>query len=331
MSPLPYQVLTEAEGAAALETSYQMMAPLGVPTLIIDPADYDPRLSLWCVRGEDTIENDLKHRMKNVLYNFYGEDHSQVRQFLHEPNRFLLALVNKLAYCVQTSQMVAHAIVSEKFLNVVICPRTRDTGALLMKHGLKVPEDNIPDMPGTDIEWNFIRLWHEFGHGLKGKSEASADWVSAVVHRHVFPDPQALMVLSDFRAACALLNHHNPRVLTGRGWSLVDTLDSAVEDMGTPTSWDDVATHVHHPCPADNSIEDIMYIGQHLSGISKLAFKEPDLLMLGMMADHMTYKGNVENDNQMRIARRFAIAAQRLSLGKPAYAATAPKPSIKLL
>ncbi len=325
MSRLPHQVHTEAEGATALEISYQMMAPLGVPTLIIDPADYDPRLSLWCLRGEDTIENDLKSRMQGVLYNFYGEDHAQVRQFMDGPNPFWLTLVNKLAYCVQTSQMVAHSLAQEKFFNVVICPRTNDTGALLLKHGLKIPENNIPDVPGSDIEWNFIRLWHEFGHGLKGTSEAAADWVSAVVHRHVFPDPQTLMVLSDFRAIYALLNHDNAQILSARGWSLVDTLDAAVDGIKAPASWEDVGSHIDQPCPAHNSIEDITYIGQHLRSICKLAFAEPDLLMLGMMADHMAYKGRVENDNQMRIARRFAIAAQRLSIGRNAYEITAPK------
>ncbi len=328
MSRLPHQAHTEAEGAAALEISYQMMAPLGVPTLIIDPADYDPHLSLWCVRGEDTIENDLKSRMQGVLHHFYGEDNAQVRQFMDALNPFWLSLVNKLAYCVKTSQMVAHSLARESFVNVVICPRTNDTGALLLKHGLKIPDDNIPDVPGSDIEWNFIRLWHEFGHGLKGKSEAAADWVSAVVHRHVFPDPQALMVLSDFRAACALLGHDNAQTLSTRGWSLVDTLDGAINGIEAPASWQDVSTHIDQPCPTDNSVKDVAHIGQHLRGICKLAFEEPDLLMLGMMADHMAYRGNVENENQMRIARRFAIAAQRLSIGKNAYALTAPKFSL---
>lgn len=328
MSRLPHLVHTEAEGAAALETSYQMMAPLGVPTLIIDPADYDPRLSLWGMRGQDTIEDDLKARMQDVLHNFYGADHPQVRQFMDVPNPFWLTLVNKLAYCVQTSQMVAHSLASEKFFNVVICPRTNDTGALLLKHGLKMPEQNIPDVPGTNIEWNFIRLWHEFGHGLKGTSEAAADWVSAVVHRHVFPDPQALMVLSDFRAACAMFNHSNAALLSARGWSLVDTLDCAINDIEAPASWHQVGTHIDSPHPTDNSAADVAHIGQHLRGICKLAFAEPDLLMLGMMADHMAYKGNVENENQLRIARRFAIAAQRLSIGRHAYAVTTPKHSI---
>lgn len=322
MLELPRKIESETEGEQVLNLSYQMLAPLGVPTLIIDPAEYDPQLGLWCVETDDTIENHLKQRLDQVLHHFYGPDHAAVRDFQQNPGRFWMTLLNTVDYCVHSRQMIAHALNAGTLFNVVICPRTNNTGALLIKHGLHIDEDHIADIPGSDIEWNFIRLWHEFGHGLRGVSEAEADKVSALMHRHVFTDPQALMVLSDFRAAWAMIHHDQTQALTQRGWALVDTLDQVVSGFDEETGWDQTMFMVATPAPADSHAADVYSVGHHLKKICKAAFAEPDLLMLSMMADHAAIKGQFHNQNQMRIARRFALAAQRISLGRPAYQAT---------
>lgn len=323
MTELPYRSDTEVQAEQALETSYRMVAPLGVPTLIIDPGLYNPALPISPCRPGETIETCLKRQLTNVLHNFYGDDHHDVSRFLDHPGSFWMDLVNKLEYCINTSQMVAHSLAKAKLFNVVICPRTNDTGTMLVHHGLNVPREHIPDIPGTDIQWNFIKLWHEFGHGLKGPGEASADWVSALVHQYVFSDATPLMVLSDFRAVQAMLHYDRDVSLQQRGWALVETLDHALT-QGAPANWDDVLLQIEN-CPiVETHAADIRQLGQSFRSVSRLAYEEPDLLMLGMMSDQIAYKGNVDNEAQLRIAHRFAIAAQRLSLGRPAYAASGP-------
>lgn len=319
------KITSESGAEAILRDSYRLSAPLGIPTLILDPADYAREPSFWAtILTGDTIEQRVIHKLRKLLYSFYGQGDVSTELFLNSPGRFLTSIINTLEKSIVGNQMAAHSFSHNSLFNVVICPKTQDTGAKLLKYGLKMREQSIPDMPGYDAQWNFIKLWHEFAHGLVGPSEPQADQICGLIHQHVFEDSAPLMAFSDFRAGQAILLHEKEESLRVHGWPLVDTLDHILEQE-IPGSWDGIIARAKLPAPADPQIADVQFVGRSLKSISKLAFAEPDLLMLGMMSDNMAYKGNVENENQLRIARRFAIAAQRLSIGKTAYAVTLPK------
>ncbi len=135
------------------------------------------------------------------------------------------------------------------------------------------------------------------------------------------------MAVADIRAVKAMLSHENDLFLRKYGWGPVETLDSAT-CMKAPATWNETVEKSLVPVKAETRITDVQYVGRSLMKVCKSAFTEHDLLMLSMMSDHMAIKGNVQNEEQLRIARRFALAAQRLTLGTPAYLATLPKLSL---
>ena len=321
------KIATEAGAESILRASYQLSAPLGVPTLILDPADFDPSAFSITALFNKPIADRVMNKVRRLLYRHYGPMNQQVTAFLRNDGHFRMRVTDILESAIKGNKLVAHSFRQNRLFNVVICPRTRDTAALLLKHGLRLPEDKIPEMPGYNAQWNFIKIWHEFAHGLMGKSEPQADQMTGLIHQHVFADPQPLIAFTDFRAAQTIINHEHTEKISVHGWPLVDTLDQVLKTEVAKT-WDETVKQAKQPAPSNLQIADVQFVGGSLKNISKIAFSEPDLLMLGMMADHMAFRGNVENENQLRIARRFAIAAQRLSIGSPAYAATAPKPNL---
>lgn len=326
MLSVPQKIADEADAEAILNASYRLDAPLGVPTLIIDPADFSREQSFWSLmRDGDTIEKRVMSQLGRMLNMFYRRP--AVKEFMKNPGIVRTKIINALDKAQSGNQLTARSFTHNLF-NVVICPRTRDTASLLMKHGLHIPEEKIPDMPGYNAQWNFIKLWHEFAHGVVGESESHADKVCAMIHQHVFADATPLMAFADFRATQALIQHEDVSSLTKYGWPLVDTIDQVLEAKETPGTWDDTVYQALKPPLHAPQIDDVQFIGRSLKRISRIAFAEPDLMMLGMMTDTMVSRGHVENENQLRIARRFSIAAQRLSIGEPAYAVFAPKLSL---
>jgi hypothetical protein len=321
------KIATEAAADAILASSYKLSAPLGVPTLILDPADYDPAGFTLRALLREPLADRVARKMRKLLYGHYGRTDPAVRGFLRNIEKFQIRVANVLDKSLSGNRLTAHSFAQGNLFNVVICPATQDTPTLMLKHGLHMSQDKIPDMPGYNAQWNFIKLWHEFAHGSVGTSESQADQMAAYIHQHTFNDPCPLMAFSDFRAVQAVMHHERIKTISTYGWPLVDTIDQVL-NADIPSSWDETVKTAKAPAPSDPAIADLQFIGRSLSKISKSAFTEPDILMLGMMSDHMAHKGNVENERQLHIARRFAIAAQRLSIGTTAYAVTTPKPSI---
>lgn len=321
------KIASEADAEKILQACYALPAPLGVPTIILDPANYEHQQSIWSfLRGGETVFDRVKKEITTLLHSYYGPDNPEVSSFFQGPSWVIHAITSRLEAAQKSSHQSINATPHPLF-NAVICPRIKDPGAYLLKNGLHMPEDKIPDMPGYDAQWNALILWHEFAHARIGQCEKHADKVGAIIHQYMFADPTPLMAVADFRAVKAILSHEKPESLEKYGWGPVDTIDDVLA-MDIPDAWPDAEAVALIPPPPDHSMQDVQFIGQSLRKISKLAFSEPDLLMLSMMSDSMLYRGNVENDNQRRIAERFAIAAKRLSIGAAAYTAPAAKLSL---
>ena len=327
----------EADAQIILDTSYKLQTPLGVPTVIINPSDYAAPDTFWRALRGDTVENRIRRKLARMLVQHYGMGQGEARNFLEYPRRSqsIAAITSIIERAIKTEKLTAHVVSFSMAslahdlpsLNAVICPQTVDASARTLKYALGLPENRIPEMPGYCAEWNFIKLWHEFGHGISHEREDVADQISANAFRYAFSDPSALMGFSDVRAVQSILMHQKPEHLNRYGWKLVETLDQAV-DADAPATWSEAMGRGLIKPASLHKISDVQYVGQSLAKISRLAFSEPDLLMLGMMSDNMAIKGHVENEQQLMIARRFALAAQRLSIGAPAYKATLPKYSL---
>lgn len=317
---------TEAEAEAILDASYSLSHPFGIPTLIIDPADYHPALFEMLRQPGQTVENALKETIADFAVAHLQMPSRDARQYLATPNsqHMVIKIINKIDAALNQNALSAHAFQSnDPVFNIVICPRTCDAAARILKGSLCMKDEFIADMPGYDSQWNFFKLWHEFGHGLFGPPEQRAERAGACAYRHAFEDTAVLAAVADIRAAQSVLWYDKPSFLFKYGWPLVEEIDS-VTDMTAPATWDDTVATAQHNQYKDPAIPALRFLGSRLRNHCERAFNNRDFDMLGLVCDQMVYKGFFEDDNQIRIAQRFAIAAQRLSIGARAYQTLPP-------
>lgn len=326
MLKITKQVATETDAEVILGASYSLSHPFGIPTLIIDPADYHPSLFETVFRPSHTVENALAQTLTRFAIDHLEMTPSQANAHLAEAasRSRIVAMTNKIAVALSPTALAAHAFQSvSPTYNVVICPKTRDAATRIMKGSLCMKEEFIADMPGYDAQWNFFKLWHEFGHGLFGSREDRAERAGACTYRHAFEDTTVLAAIADIRAAQAVLWYDKNRFQEKYGWPLVDVIDS-VTDMVPPATWGETVAAANHYAFQNPYIQELQYLGGKLRSQSLLAFNNRDFDLLALICDKMLYKGEFEAESQMKITQRFSIAAQRLSIGTRAYRATTP-------
>ncbi len=324
------KIACEADAEEILEESYLVQRPLGVPTLIIDPADYAPEIlpSGTSANMRDAVSTRLHQflmtdlAMSDPQSGAYIESKQGMEQ--------TLSIVNKISAALSGNRLVAHALphVEEPYYNVIICPRIADVATKIMTGSLGMKEEFVSDLPGTDAEWNFIKLWHEFGHGLFGGREDKADKVSAYAYFYAYQKKEPIIVLADIRAAQAVIWHNKPRFLGKYGWPLVSILDQAINEP-PPQSWDQVLKAINQADPvSDDYAEDTCAVGFCLHTLAERAFQNRDFETLAHTAETMANQGLLVKERQIMLAQRFAIAARRLSAGIPAYRASALYPGL---
>ena len=333
MLNVPRKVACEADAEKILEESYHVRRPLGVPTLIFDPADYAPEILLSGTSRFGNVRDAVSVRLQEFLMTDLAmsspesEAHLAGKEGLDQTR----SIVNKINAALSGNRLVAHALphVAEPYYNVIICPRVTDVSTRIMTNSLGMKEEFVSDLPGTDAEWNFIKLWHEFGHGFFGGHEGKADKVSAYAYLYAHQKKDPIIALSDIRAAQAVIWHNKPRFLGKYGWPLVSILDQATDDP-PPQSWDQVLKAVKGADPvSDDYAEDTRAVGFCLQALAERAFQNRDFEILTHTAEAITDRGLLLNERQVILAQRFAIAARRLSAGIPAYRAARPFPGLR--
>lgn len=319
---------TEAEANLILQESYNLRRPLGVPTMHIDPANYAPEFLITALTEYGDVREAVIDHIERFLMTDVGLPYDQCLDHLELPEqqKKILDIVNKISSVLNRSSLVAHAFVCEELnYNIVLCPRSPNVAARVMTASLGMKEEFVADMPGNDAEWNFIKLWHEIGHGYFGAREDKADKVSAHVYRYAHENLGPLLALSDVRTAQAVMWYDRDRFSQKYGWPLVRILDKAIQ-MDAPQSWQQVLKGIKEFDSPNDHRRDTQEIGFRLQAAAETAFQNRDFELLALAADKMIYQGNLSNDTQVRLTQRFSIAAQRLSIGRRAYEADNYRP-----
>lgn len=94
---------------------------------------------------------------------------------------------------------------------------------------ISLAEGELPEMPGSDAEWQHLLLWHEFAH-TSGAAEPQADKMAAIVSRKAFDRADMIRAFADQRMVKTVLNHHSDVDISYYGLPLVEGLDE-VADM----------------------------------------------------------------------------------------------------
>lgn len=327
------KIACEADAEEILEESYHVQRPLGVPTLIIDPADYAPEILLSGTSRFGNVRDAVSARFHEFLTTDLAMSDPQSGAYIEskEGMEQTLCIVNKISAALSGNRLVAHALphVEEPYYNVIICPRVADAATKIMTGSLGMKEEFVSDLPGNDAEWNFIKLWHEFGHGLFGEREDKADKVSAYAYLYAYQKREPIVALADIRAAQAVIWHNKPRFLGKYGWPLVGILDQAIDEPA-PQSWDQVLKAINQADPvSDDYAEDTRAVGFCLHTLAERAFQNRDFETLARTAETMTDRGLLVTERQIMLAQRFAIAARRLSAGIPAYRSSTSCPALR--
>lgn len=311
------QAHTAAEAQAALDASYQVENPFGVPVLLVDPVNYPPVK----VCG---IPLPLLAR----------HAHKKVAAFIDRltPSHDLPGKVTEIAELI-ISNLRAHrhnreTLLAESYrfkapeLAVIFHACTKNAVREQMQYALMVDARTLPEFPGTDAEYNFLSLWHEIAHSVAGPNEAGADLTSAMAFRHAFTDTAPLKLSGDLRAAHAVVNYRFPKVLESYGWSCVDAFDS-VAAMKEPPSWEQVyqVGSTSHIVDNRSRADAITYLGKTLREVAIESLHNRNLGKLADMTDTLLQHDQFPDQESALVASRFALAARRLSIGRAAYAA----------
>ena len=195
---------------------------------------------------------------------------------------------------------------------------------------LSLVEGELPEMPGSDEEWQHLLLWHEFAH-TSGAAEPQADKIAAIVSRKAFDNSDLVRALADQRMVKAVLNHHSDIDISYYGLPLVEGLDEVADmpkeqiDGVGDIELKDIRFEVH-----DYKSTKMRAFGESLANEFPAEFdtirqkKKPItmgvLSAFGEKAEWLAGNSELENDPDCHdIAGRFVTAIDRLSVGVRAY------------
>ena len=192
---------------------------------------------------------------------------------------------------------------------------------------LQLGENELPEMPGTAEEWQFLLLWHEFSH-TTGAAEPHADKIAAIASRQAFAKSDIISALADQRMATAILKHHDDIQISYYGLPLVENLDAVVtmpeDDVQTldANAVKNIRFETHDYRP-----HKVRQVGQSLANAFPEEFKNirehrhpVTMSNLAAFAEKASGIAKDTPDPDIAfIATRFVTAIERLSTGKTAY------------
>lgn len=327
------QAITEQDAEAILDASYLVRKPFGVPVMFVDPQDYKPKkffgIPLPRLMSKHRIATQLQNtvmqcdppspslsmgRLRRMIEDRgYSEDTGQLVQ-----DEIMNALTD---YRRDHNPYMASAYaLAEPRMAIVFHARIPNVAEAEAADTLHLDPQNLPPLPGHNAEHHFITLWHEIAHSIAGFNEAGADYTSAMMYRHAFANPRLLNYQGDLRAANMVFIHQSRPALEDYGWSCVEAFDRVAAMKARP-SREDVyqAGCQSYDYPTRPRVEAIQAVGKKLSAQFTQAYCNRDLAALAEGAAGLAVSGTLLTSDEIAIARRFAVAVRRLSIGRDAY------------
>ncbi len=341
--------------AAILEDSYQNQNPFGVPTIVFRSEEFlgfsKKQGRLHRFSRADMVDH-IRERLNEFFNHQSGISSPQkdniVEQYVAEASeQVLVQIVSNLVVpqhiqsgCIpfpfkSINGPFAHQCPENDFeeamSGLVFTFPEFVNGKAYGESMMSLSEGELPDMPGSVEEWQFLLLWHEFAH-TTGAGEPQADKMAAIVTRKAFARSDVIRALADQRMVTSVLNHHQDINVRYYGLPLVENLDEVAamsqEQVRAFNEGDvkDIRFEKH-----DYREHKVKGFGQKLARVFPSVFedirtkKRPTsmdcLVDFKQEAERLIGDGELQNDSDATlIANRFVCAIDRLSVGKSAYA-----------
>lgn len=336
---------SEADAKAILSASQQVQSPFGVPILLVDPDNYARKTFF----GFPLPRLFLKKRIHEELLNTVAqcpplltpsatpipgavkvfEDRGYFNFSPPQLERRIIAAIHESGF--DPTEAIAFAMPNQSpRISITLHRETPDLANQTVHRVLGANKGKSIDYPGFDAQYNFISLWHEHAHSVAGTNEAGAEKIAGLMSRYAFEDCTFLAVQADMRAVHSILHYNNEEILNNYGWPCVEVLDDAFA-LETPPTWDEIKAlgETSYDTPHRARIDAIQNVGAVFNKKSALPFLFKDLKEMANTAEECLQQNALTTPEEIMIAERFALAARRLSIGRPAYqnAAFMPAPA----
>lgn len=331
------QAATEAEANAILDASRHVQNPFGVPILLIEPRNYARKTLLGMPLPRLGLRKRIRTALNAVLAQCAAplpapkaapgtvlvyEDRGY---FGKSPQQIEDSIVRNIRdFETQGGRHFAYALPNEfPRISVTLFHAPANAINVVMRAAMQADQTLYTDYPGYDAQHSFMSLWHEHAHSVSGNNEAGAEKVAALMCRYAFEDCSFLATQADMRAVHAVLHYNNTNILRSYGWPCVEVVDDALA-LETPPTWDDIRAiaETSYDVPRKARSEDILEVGKAFMKKSSLPFLYRDMKGMADTAETCLTEGAFSAPDQIMIAKRFALAARRLTIGTPAYKAT---------
>lgn len=335
MDFLPQPAKTAEECTEILRVSMDLRAPLGVPTVLIDPMEplrllpafMEGALPDSILRAAKTrliqtrIADALKAAPAGIVHPGGSEDFDHG---IHPSN-----IASTILSAMTTQPADADMIYAQSLpnfaprFNIVLFRPVADTVRKELGLSTSIPAPPGKTWPGHDAQHNTFNLWHEYAHGLCGKHEPLCDHIAALFCRRAFADPTFLQVEADLRAVdMALLCDEGEVFITRYGWPCVAAIDSVIA-MPQPPRDAEIAARIAtiHDMPQHFMPDAVMAVGETFLRRAQNAISDGNWSVMADQAAAMVRKNVFTEPDAVMIARRLALAMRRLTTGTPAYRA----------
>lgn len=336
-----------ADPAAILTHCSKLAKPFGIPSVVIRPVDVPfPEGFLKMKKAEQ--EKELQHILLPALQKYFGAKYDNPADATHTVLQYMAeaqikdylrqamtstTFGNALSVRLHTHKgKFAHEVGEEKHVdaswNLVVGAAPYLDAKTRLCYSTGIDASTVKDLPGTKEQWQLAVLWHELAHGT-GAGEPHADKMSAIVYRQLQADPSLLHVKADIRAVTAILGYKDEDNIKKYGWPMVEVNDEVARM--TPAkiasmSEDDIKAIRFDEF--DWKLEAVEIVGEVLAAICPKQMKKQkgkkrtieDLKMLGDKVQTCINLGCFDEVPEAKaIARRFFVAATRLSAGMKHY------------
>lgn len=337
-----------------LKMSLKNSAPLDVPTVILTPEQFkglsnkDGKILRF---SRTDMLDVLESRLKNVFNNssYFSENQSKeiITKYLTEASEELMTqIVSNIVIpqhiqsgCVPFPFMgikgpFAHDFNEKDYTDpkaaIVFTFCDNVDGKAYGESMMSLAPGELPEMPGTKEEWQFMLLWHEFAH-TAGACEPQADKIAAIVTKQAFGKNDVIDALADQRMVTSILNYNKQINTEYYGLPLVESVDliSQTKQSEIDNVSRDTLKRIRFEKPnyqADKLRAVGNVLNQSLSDIFETVKdnKKPIRLKdLKLIRDETTnalnnnaFKGDQDS---IKIAKRLILAVDRLTEGKNAY------------
>ena len=331
------QAATEAEAKAILDASRHVQNPFGVPILLIEPKNYARKTFLGMPLPRLGLRKHIRTALNAVLAQCAAPSpaprtapgtvlaYEDRGYFSKSPQQIENIIMQGIqTFETQDTDHFAYALPNQSpRISVTFFDAPANAIKVIMQAAMQADQTICTDYPGYDAQHSFMSLWHEHAHSVSGSNEAGAEKVAALMCRYAFEDCSFLATQADMRAVNAVLYYNNTKVLHTYGWPCVEVVDDAIA-LETPPTWDDIrgVAEKSYDVPRKARSEDILEVGTAFMKKSGLPFLYKDMKGMADTAEVCLTEGAFSAPDQIMIAKRFALAARRLSIGTPAYETT---------